>query len=182
MFTTHGPNTQTKNSSNVKETRKNIGTIPANERFHIGEPNVPVLVLHLRFVNDGSGRIRIILSPEVKNVKVVYLDSLYVDLPDAGLFSVGVRFTKGVDYFYPDVRPGSNITPDYTIWNHPIYENTVLGTGRYVIIDEKMRTLKSYRSGTTFSNVEVSVVNENGAAVPWTEITMDLRCETMDWQ
>lgn len=186
MNYTHGSSPQQINAhkSNATETRKNIGTLPAPERFHVSEPNLPQLVYHFHFVNDGSGRVRIALPNEIKNVRVVYLDSLYIQFPVLLVFpfSLGVKFTKQSDYFYPDIRHGSNMSPDNTIWNHPIFENNALGTGTFVVSDEKMRCLRSYRSAYTFSNIEVTLVDETGAAFPWTEINLDIRCETMDWQ
>lgn len=169
-----------------KETRKNIGSIPSQDRFIVGEPNLPQFVTHFHFVNDGSNKVRISLHNEIKNIKAVFLDCLYVDLSDDSTpfrFSYGVKFTKQTDYFYPEIRHGSNMSPDNTIWNRPVFANTSIGQGDLVLVDERSRCLKAYRSAYTFSQIEVTLVDEDGVTMPgWREINMDLRFETMDWQ
>ena len=180
MNYTHGAQ-QTQKNTHSTETRKSIGTISSQERYHISEPNIPILTLHCHFVNDGSGRGRVLFHNEIKNVKTVYLDALYIALP-TGPFSVGLKFKKSVDHFYPDERHSGPMDLDNTLWNHPIFENTLLGTGSLVVIDERTRCIKSYRSAYTFSTIEVSLVDENGAPVNWTEINLNITCHTLDWQ
>ena len=177
---------QNKPITNSTETRKNIGTIPSQERFIVSENNLPQTTYHFHFVNDGSNKVRIMLPNEIKNIKMAYIDSMYIDLNDDTIpfrFSYGVKFTKQTDYFYPEVRHGSNMSPDNTIWNRAVYANNFAGTGDLMVIDERPRCLKSYRSAYTFSQIEVTLVDEDGATIPgWLEINLDLRFETMDWQ
>jgi len=174
--------TNNKNTTLANETRRNIGTIPSQERFHVGDQRIPFKDLHLRFVNDGSNKIKIRLDNEIKNVTMVTLESLYVNTLTPFVFSAGLKFTKSSDYFYPSSVHGSGNLPDHIIWTHPKFERTVTGAGKNIISDENQRVIATYRQATTFSTFEVSLIDENGANVNWAEATINLKLETLDWQ
>ncbi len=186
MQHTHSSNVQSDKHKNARETRKGIGEFPSEGRWHVEDSRIPAYVYHFHFVNPtpltgGKGRIR--LNHPIHNVSSVYLDSLYCNSTGIPvLFSVGVQFIKSVDSFTPNILHSNGNLPDGTIWIHPTYETNTLGAGTYIIKDENQRLLRNYRSAVTLSEFEVQLIDETGSPVQWSEMNMDLRFETLDWQ